>query len=318
MTKNNIDNFNKKAGGAIIKYGRDIKGKKIEVIPTGLMNLDQILGCGGLPKGRIVTVSGLQSVSKTTLSLCIIAKYQKEGIRCCFLDAEFSLNLSYAEALGVNTDDLLIIEPETGEQAFEAIESVLRDGLADFIVVDSVSALSVRAEMEAETGKPTMGAQARLISQGLRKLIGLLNKKKAILLFISQARMNIMGGQYDPYIESGGLALKYYTSISLWLSRDKAIMEGENLIGYMVKVKVKKNKVGLPGGQTTIQLIFGEGFSEEADVLSIALERGIIERKGNSYYCGDELLGKNKRAAQEFLASPSAIVDKIISEIQTN
>jgi len=313
----NIDNLNKKAGGKIVFSGKDIKGKKVEVMPTGLMNLDDVLGCGGMPKGRIVTISGLQSTSKTSLCLSMIAKYQKEGIKCCFVDAEYSLNLQYAEALGVDVDNLLIVEPETGEQAFEAIEGVLRDNAATFIVIDSTSALVSRAEMEAETGKPTMGGQARLISQGLRKVLSLLSKKKATLVFINQLRMNIMGGQYDPYTEAGGTALKFYASIAMRLYKDKAVMDGDKTIGYTIKVKITKNKVGMPGGETIIQLLFAKGFSAEADILSIAEERGIVIRKGNSYWYGEELLGKSRKIAQEFLSSGGAIVDRIVNEIQT-
>lgn len=315
MTKK-IDDFNKKNGSQIIKYGKDFSGKKIETLPTGLLNLDEALGCGGLPRGKIVTISGLPSTSKTSLCLSLIAKYQKEGIRCCFVDAEYSLSLSYAEALGVNVDELLIIEPETGEQAFEAIESVLRDNLADFVVVDSTSALVSKAEMEAETGKPTMGGQARLISQGLRKVIGLLSKKKATLVFINQLRMNIMGGQYDPYVEAGGIALKFYTSIAMRLHRDKGIIEGEKLVGYTIKVKITKNKCGMPGGEALVQLIFKSGFSEEASIFNIALDRGIIIRKGNSYFYKENMLGKTRKIAQEFLSSDDPIVGRVVSEIQ--
>lgn len=313
----NIEALNKKSGGNIIFKGKDIRGRKIEVLPTGLLNLDEALSCGGMPRGRIVTISGLQSTSKTSLCLSLIAKYQKEGVRCCFVDAEYSLSLPYAEGLGVDTDELLIVEPETGEQAFEAIESVLRDNLADFIVVDSTSALVSKAEMEAETGKPTMGGQARLISQGLRKIIGLLSKKKATLVFINQLRMNIMGGQYDPYVEAGGIALKFYTSIALRLSRDKALMDGEKLVGYGIKVKVIKNKCGLPGGEAIIQLIFKSGFSEEASILDIGLTRNIIMRKGNSYFYKEQLLGKSRKIAQEFLSSDDPTINKIVAEIQS-
>lgn len=310
-----IEEFNRKAGSKIVFFGKDIAGRKIEVMPTGLMNLDNVLGCGGFPKGRIVTISGLQSTSKTSLCLHLIGKLQKEGVKCCFVDAEYSLNLDHARAMGVDVDTLLIIEPETGEQAFEAIENVLREGLATFIVIDSASALSSKAEMEAETGKPTMGGQARLISQGLRKLVGLVSRKKAVLVFINQLRMNIMGGQYNPYIETGGMALKFYTSVALQLHKSKSIEKSGDTIGYVIRVVVKKNKVGAPGGETEITLMFETGFSEEADIIELALAKGLITRKGNTLIYGETKLGVGSKVALTFLQDHPELIEEIVKKL---
>jgi len=312
----NIDALNKKAGTKIVFHGSDIAGRKIEVFPTGLLNLDDVVGCGGLPKGRIISISGLQSTGKSSLCLHILGKLQKDGVKCCYVDAEYSLNLEHARNLGVDVDKLLIVEPETGEQAFEAVESILRDSEASFIVIDSASALSSRAEMEAETGKPTMGGQARLISQGLRKMIGLVSKRKAVVIFINQLRMNIMGGQYNPYIETGGMALKFYTSIALELHRDQAILEGDKLVGYSLKVRVKKNKVGPPAGETKIQLMFASGFSEEASVFNIAVEKEIITKQKTTYYFNELKLGIGKPKALLFLEKNPLVAEEITVKIQ--
>lgn len=307
MKKNVVDEINKDAGKVIAFAGSDVD-QAVEAMPTGMIPLDQILGIGGLPKGRIIEIHGLQSSAKTSMCLAMVAKYQQEGISCAFVDAEYALNIQHAKSYGVDTDTLTVIQPDCGEEAFEAVEKLVKGGV-QFIVIDSASALVPKGEIEAEFGKPTMGGQARLISQGLRRLVGPISKNNSTVIFINQMRANIMGGQYDPYIVTGGMALRFYATIILELKKDKAVMKKEGgvdkLKGYNIKVLVRKNKVGKPGETCLVQLLFEGGFSAEADLLSLGLESGAVTRLGNTYYMGDIKLGVGANRAQEyFLKNP--------------
>ena len=310
-----IKEINTDAGNRIAYTGKDAK-QDIEVVSTGMLPLDFAIGCGGFPKGRIIEMHGLQSVGKTSLALGITAEFQRKNLTCAFVDAEFALDLDHARNLGVDTDKLLIVQPDTGEQAFEAIEKLVRQNTAQFIVVDSVPALVPRAVIEAETGKPTMGALARLMSQGLAKLVGPAAKNGTIILFLNQLRANIMGGQYDPYTVTGGMALRFYTTIILELKKDKGLMQGDELKGYSISIKVKKNKVGKPMEKCVVQLVFESGFSAEADILSIGEKAGLITRSGNTYSYRDTKLGIGYNKAREFLTTNPELAQEILSDIQ--
>lgn len=309
-----IEDINKEAGKKVVVYGKDILDQKIEFAPTGMLPLDAVIG-GGMPRGRVVEIHGLQSTSKTSLCLAMIAKYQKDGYTCAFADVEYALNLQHAQNMGVDTDNLLIIQADHAEEIFETIESIVREQQADFIVIDSMSALVTRAEAEAETGKATMGGQARIISQALRKIIGPLAKSKTTLICINQLRMNLMGNQYDPYIASGGMAMRFYTSVILQAKRDKALVQGDNLIGYTIKIQVKKNKVGKPGGECKVKLLFDSGFSAEADLIDAAMKLGTISKEGNTYMYGDIKLGVGENRARKFLEDNPNVAEEIANNL---
>jgi recombination protein RecA len=303
--------INKAIGKLIAFTGADKEEQKVEALPTGILPLDTVIGIGGLPKGRIIEIHGLQSSGKTSLCMQIISQYQKRGLNCAYVDAEYSFNFDHAHTFGVDTDNLLLLQPDCGEEAFEAMEQLVRNKTAQVIVVDSVPALVPRPEAEAEIGKPTMGGQARLMAQGLRKLIGPINKNGAIIIFINQLRQNIMGGQYDPYTLPGGMALRFYSSVMLELKKDKAIVSGETLLGYEIRVRVKKNKVGTPAGECMIHLMFKDGFSAEADVLEAAEKLEIITRAGNTFYFGETKLGVGLNRVRTFLKDNPEIMAQI-------
>lgn len=277
------------------------EGQEIEFEPTGLLPLDYAIGLGGLPVGRIVEVHGQFSAAKTSLCLAIIANFQKRDIPCAFIDAEYAYSAKHAESMGVDNKKLLLIQPDFGEQAFEIMEKIIKDGTARLIVVDSVSALTPKSEAEAEFGKPQMGSQARLMATGMRKLVGLISKQKAIVIFINQLRMNIMGGQYDPYTLPGGQSLKHYSSVMMELKKEKALMKGDKIVGYPIHIKIKKNKVGLPGEECEVQLFFSSGFSGESDLLSLGEKAGLITKTGNSIFLGEIKLGVGQNKARQYL-----------------
>lgn len=311
-----VSSINDAASKEIAFYGKDWKGQDIEVMPTGMLPLDYALGIGGLPVGRVVEIHGLQSTAKTSLCLGIIAHLQKQGIACAFADAEYALNMNHARKIGVDTDELLVIRADTGEEFFEAIEKVIKQNAAKFIVVDSVSALVPRSELEADVNKPTMGGQARLMASGLRRLVGPLAKAGATLVFINQLRANIMGGQYNPYIVTGGMALQFYSTIMLELKRGDALKRGETQIGAEVIIHVKKNKVGNPNERCTVTFMFEEGFSAEADLLAIGEKAGVISHEGNTYSFSGEKLGIGQNKAREYLTANPAIGEAVLAAIQ--
>lgn len=311
-----VDSINEAASKEIAFMGKDWKGQDIEVMPTGMLPLDYALGIGGLPVGRIIEIHGLQSTAKTSLSLGIVAHLQKQGIACAFADAEYALNMDHARKIGVNTDDLLVIRADTGEEFFEAIEKIIKQKAAKFIVVDSVSALVPRAELEADVNKPTMGGQARLMASGLRRLVGPLAKAGAVLVFINQLRANIMGGQYDLYVVPGGMALRFYSTIILELKRGDALKRGDSQVGVEVVIQVKKNKVGTPNTSAKVTFMFEEGFSAEADLISIGEKAGVIEHVGNTYSFSGEKLGIGQNKAREYLAANPSVAEAVLVAIQ--
>lgn len=314
MAKDFLAELNKKLGKNIVSLGKELENVKF--LKTGLISLDVAIG-GGLPIGRIVELRGLQSVAKTSLSLAMIGEFQKQGISCAFVDAEFSLNLQHARNLGVDTDKLIIVQPDTGEEAFEIIESLIREKLAKVVVVDSLSALATKAELEADVNKPGMGAQARLISVGLRRIIGPVSKNEAVVIMINQMRANINGGQYNQHTPSGGYALKYYTSVVLELKRDQGIIVAEEIMGYKIKVKVEKNKVGNPKEECILNLRFKTGFSSEGEVITLGVKSGIISIQGNTYFFKNKKLGVGENRTHQFLVDNPDINQEILNAISS-
>ena len=309
----NAKEINKQFGSDVAFY----EGQKIEFEPTGLLPLDYAIGLGGLPVGRIIEVHGQFSSAKTSLCLAIIANFQKRNIPCAFIDAEFAYSAKHAESMGVDNKKLLMIQPDYGEQAFEIMEKILKDNSTKLIVVDSVSALTPKSEAEAEYGKPTMGAQARLMASGMRKIIGLVSKQKAIVIFINQLRMNIMGGQYDPYTLPGGQSLKHYSSVMMELKKEKALMKGDKIVGYPIKIKIKKNKVGLPGEECVVNLFFQDGFSASLDVISLGEKAGFVTKTGNSYFLGEMKLGVGQNKARQFLVDNPLVASELLAKLST-
>jgi len=316
QTNDIVSLINKGVGKDIAMLGKDKRQEKCDALQTGIISLDLVTGINGLPKGRIVEIYGQPSSGKSTMCLTMIAHNQKEGRACAYIDAEYALDLDYAAKLGVDVDNLLIIQPDSGEEAFEAIEQLVREKAVEIIVVDSVSALSPRAELEAETGKPTMGAQARLYAQGLRKIVGPLHKNEVILFFINQMRLNIMGSQWDPYTTSGGMSLKFYASVRMEIKRRNALKIGEKAIGYEVEIAIKKNKIGKQNGIAKTHSIFGEGFSKEYDLLEFGTESGLITKQGNTYMFGDEKIGVGLAKTADNLKLNSELFDRILQELQ--
>jgi len=302
------EDLNTKAGKTLAFVGD--RGQ-VESISTGILPLDAVIGIGGLPKGRIIEVHGIFSSAKTSLCLAIVSAFQRQGLKCTYVDSEYSFSNEHAKSFGVNTDELLILQPDCGEEAFELMESLVREKQADLIVVDSVSALVPRPDAEAEHGKAMIGNQAKLISKGLSKLVGPINKSGTIIIFINQLRMNIMGGQYDPYTLPGGLALRFYSSVMLELHRRNALVQGEKQIGVEIEIKVKKNKVGIPNEKCLIQLMFNQGFSAGFDLLSMAEKMGHVKVEGKTYFFGDVKLGVGLKRSKTFLEDNPELMAKI-------
>jgi len=287
--------------GSIMRLGADEAGEGVEAIPTGSMVLDLALGIGGVPRGRVVEVYGPESSGKTTLSLSIVANAQKLGGVAAFIDAEHAMDPGYARALGVDTDNLLISQPDTGEQALDITEMLVRSGAVDIIVVDSVAALVPRAEIEGEMGDSHVGLQARLMSQALRKLAGSISKSKTCVVFINQIRMKIGVMFGNPETTSGGRALKFYSSVRLDIRRIGAIKAGDVAIGNRTKVKVVKNKVAPPFRVAEFDIIYGKGISFEGDLLDLGIEHNVLTRKGTWLAYGETQLGQGREKARVFL-----------------
>lgn len=303
--------------GAIMKLGANQQALSIESIPSGSVLLDEALGVGGYPRGRIIEIYGPESSGKTTLALHAIAECQKRGGIAVFIDAEHALDPVYAKNLGVNIDDLLISQPDNGEQALEIADSLIRSGAVDIIVIDSVAALTPQAEIEGDMGDSHVGLQARLMSQALRKLTGSINKSKTILIFINQIRMKIGVMFGNPETTTGGNALKFYASLRLEVRRIETIEKGdEEAVGNKVRVKVVKNKVAPPFRRAELEIMFGKGISASGSLIDAAVRCGIIDKKGAWYTYGEEKLGQGRDNVKELLEKNQDLFNEIDSKVR--
>src|SRR5947209_7730801 len=297
--------------GSIVRLGsRDVL-VPVSVIPTGALSLDTALGVGGFPRGRVVEVYGPESGGKTTLALHVIAEAQKTGGQAAFIDAEHALEPSYARKLGVDVDNLLVSQPDNGEQALEIAETLIRSGGVDVVVVDSVAALVPKAELEGEMGEPQMGLQARLMSQALRKLTAIVSKSRTCLIFINQIREKIGVMFGNPETTTGGRALKFYASMRVDIRRIQAIKEGDKVVGSRTRGKVVKNKVAAPFREAEFDILYGEGISREGDLLDLGVEKGLVEKSGTWLSFGGERMGQGRENARLFLRDNTDIRDKL-------
>ena len=297
--------------GSIMKLGEDAVIRDVETISTGSLGLDLALGVGGLPRGRVVEIYGPESSGKTTLALQVIAQAQRRGGICAFIDAEHALDVTYGRKLGVRTEDLLISQPDNGEQALEIAETLVRSNAIDVLVVDSVAALVPRAEIEGDMGDPQMGLQARLMSQALRKLTGAIAKSNTIMIFINQIRMKIGVMFGNPETTTGGNALKFYSSVRLDIRRIAAIKLGDQIVGSRTKVKVVKNKVAPPFREAEFDILYGTGISKEGELVDIGAELGIVEKSGSWYSFDGERIGQGRENTKEFLKENRETADVI-------
>ena len=288
----------------------------MEAIPTGALSLDLALGIGGIPRGRVIEVFGPEAGGKTTLSLHIAAQAQKAGGTVAFIDAEHALDPVYAEAIGVNVDELLISQPDNGEQALEIAEKLVRSGALDLIIIDSVAALVPQAEIEGDMGDAHVGLQARLMSQALRKLTSLLNKTKTSIIFINQLRQKIGVMFGNPETTPGGLALKFYSSVRLDVRKIENIKSGEHIIGTRVRVKVVKNKVAPPYRQAEFTMLHGEGISKEACLITMGVDSGVIEKSGSWFIYNGEKLGQGAENARQYLKDNTEVADEIETKLK--
>lgn len=300
---------------AISTYGSGAP-QKIPVISTGSIGLDAALGVGGVPRGRIIEVFGPESSGKTTLSLHIIAEAQKAGGIAAFVDAEHALDPEYARRIGVKLQELLISQPDTGEQALDIVESLVRSGNVDVIVIDSVAALTPKDEIEGEMGQQHMGKQARLMSQALRKLTAIAARSKTIVIFINQIRMQIGVMFGNPETTPGGKALKFYTSVRLDIRRIASIKKGEEIVGGRVRVKVVKNKVAAPFKTTEFDLLYNEGISREGELIALGEKYDLVEKSGNTYKMGETKLGVGYDASRKFLAENKDVAKELLKQIK--
>jgi len=304
--------------GSVMKLGQNTTAVQTEAISTGSLGLDIALGIGGLPKGRVIEVYGPESSGKTTLTLHVVAEAQKKGGICAFVDAEHALDPAYARKLGVDVDELLISQPDTGEQALEIADTLVRSGAIDVLVVDSVAALTPRAELEGEMGDTHVGLQARLMSQALRKLTGSISKSGCMVIFINQIRMKIGVMFGSPETTSGGNALKFYSSVRLDIRRIGALKDRDEIVGNQTRVKVVKNKVAPPFKVVEFDIMYGEGISKMGELLDLGVKAGVVEKSGSWFSCGDQRIGQGRENAKEFLKENSDIAEEIETSVRAN
>ena len=307
-------NFGK---GTVMRLG-DRPEMNVEAIPTGSLALDAALGIGGVPKGRIIEIYGPESSGKTTLALHILAEAQKRGGEVAFVDAEHALDPVYAAALGVDTDNLLVSQPDTGEQALEITDALVRSGAVDAVVVDSVAALVPKQEIEGEMGDTFVGLQARLMSQALRKLAGTIAKTNCVVIFINQLRMKIGVMYGNPETTTGGNALKFYASVRLDVRRIESIKEGGNVVGNKTRVKVVKNKVAPPFREAVFEILYGQGISKWGELVDLAVQMDIIQKSGSWFSMGDERIGQGANSVKEFLIANPDIAEKVEAQVREN
>jgi recombination protein RecA len=311
-----IEQIEKQHGKGSIMKLTDGPIMKIDAISTGSISLDTALGIGGVPRGRVVEIYGPESSGKTTICLHIIAEAQKTGGICAFIDAEHALDTAYARKLGVDTAGLLLSQPEYGEQALEIVETLVRSGALDVVVIDSVAALTPRAEIEGEMGDPTMGVHARLMSQALRKLTSAISKSKTIVIFTNQLRMKIGIMFGNPETTTGGNALKFYASVRMDVRRIEAIKDGTNIIGNRTKVKVVKNKVAPPFKEVQFDILYNEGISKLGDLIDVAVEHNIINKSGSWFSYKEERIGQGRDSVKAFLIGNDALAKQIDTEVR--
>ncbi len=310
-----LESIEKQYGkGAIMKLGESTHAK-VETTPTGALSLDLALG-GGIPRGRIVEIYGPESSGKTPLSLHAIAEVQKQGGTAAFIDAEHALDPAYAKRIGVDVENLLLSQPDNGEQALEIVETLVRSNAVDLIVVDSVAALVPRAEIEGDMGDSLPGLQARLMSQALRKLTGVINRSKATVVFINQIRMKIGIMFGNPETTTGGNALKFYASVRMDIRRIGQIKQGEDVIGNRTRVKVVKNKIAPPFRETEFDIMYNEGISRAGDILDLAAAKGVVEKAGAWYSYGGEKIGQGREATKQFLLSNPKLMEEIAGKVK--
>ena len=302
--------------GSIMRLAEGAVVEDIQVVSTGSLGLDIALGVGGLPRGRVVEIYGPESSGKTTLTLQVIAEMQKIGGTCAFIDAEHALDAQYAQKLGVNLQELLISQPDTGEQALEIVDALVRSGSVELIVIDSVAALTPKAEIEGEMGDSLPGLQARLMSQALRKLTATIKRTNCLVIFINQIRMKIGVMFGNPETTTGGNALKFYASVRLDIRRVGSIKKAEEVIGSETKVKVVKNKVAPPFRQADFDILYGEGISREGEILDLGSQHNVVEKSGAWYSYGGERIGQGKDNAREFLRANPAMAIEIENKIR--
>ena len=303
--------------GTVMRLG-DRPEMNVEAIPTGSLALDAALGIGGVPKGRIIEIYGPESSGKTTLALHILAEAQKRGGEVAFVDAEHALDPVYAAALGVDTDNLLVSQPDTGEQALEITDALVRSGAIDAVVVDSVAALVPKQEIEGEMGDTFVGLQARLMSQALRKLAGTIAKTNCVVIFINQLRMKIGVMYGNPETTTGGNALKFYSSVRLDVRRIEAIKEGGNVIGNKTRVKVVKNKVAPPFREAVFEIMYGQGISKWGELVDLAVQMDIIQKSGSWFSMGDERIGQGANSVKDYLMNNPDIAEQVEAQVREN
>ena len=302
--------------GSVMRLGESVAARDIETVSTGSLGLDIALGVGGLPRGRVVEIYGPESSGKTTLTLQVVAEIQKTGGTAAFVDAEHALDPVYAEKVGVNVDDLLISQPDTGEQALEITDMLVRSGAVDVVVVDSVAALTPKAEIEGEMGDSHMGLQARLMSQALRKLTGNIKRSNCLVIFINQIRMKIGVMFGNPETTTGGNALKFYSSVRLDIRRVGSIKKGEEVIGSETRVKVVKNKVSPPFKTADFEILYGHGISREGEIIDIGVRENIIEKSGAWFSYGGERIGQGKENARDFLLQHPEVAAEMEAKVR--